>query len=92
MNYTEKLRQALCMPQFFALIKIIWLYEHKLWNNKAGTLVLLSKKSESHVNVDIEFGEGEVKLSLKKVEKRAETRKPKEKVTYKVMQDFMCYS
>ena len=34
----------------------------------------------------IEFGEGEGQLSLKKGEKRAEARKPKEKVTYKMMQ------
>ena len=53
------------------------------------TLVLLSKKSDSHINVDIEFGEGEGKLSLKEVEKRAEARKPKEKVTYKMIQQYI---
>lgn len=52
-------------------------------------MVLLSKKSDSHINVDIEFGEGEGKLSLKEVEKRAEARKPKEKVTYKMMQQYI---
>ena len=47
------------------------------------TLVLLShKEPDSHISVNIEFGEGEGKLSLKEVEKRAEARKPKEKVTY----------
>ena len=44
------------------------------------TLVLLShKEPDSHISVNIEFGEGEGQISLKKAEKRAEARKPKEK-------------
>ena len=53
------------------------------------TLVLLSKKSDSHINVDIEFGEGEGQISLKEVEERAEARKPKAKVTYKMIQQYI---
>ena len=54
------------------------------------TLVLLShKEPDSHISVNIEFGEGEGQLSLKEVEKRAEARKPKEKVTYKMMQQYI---
>ena len=54
------------------------------------TLVLLShKEPDSHISVNIEFGEGEGKLSLKEVEKRAKARKPKEKVTYKMMQQYI---
>ena len=53
------------------------------------TLVLLSKKSDSHINVTVEFGEGEGQISLKEVEKRAEARKPKEKVTYKMIQQYI---
>ena len=54
------------------------------------TLVLLShKEPDSHINVNIEFGEGEGQISLKEVEKRAEARKPKEKVTYKMMQQYI---
>ncbi len=36
------------------------------------TLVLLSKKSDGHINADIEFGEGEGQLSLKEAEQKAE--------------------
>ena len=44
------------------------------------TLVLLShKEPDRHISVNIEFGEGEGQISLKKAEKRAEARKPKEK-------------
>lgn len=54
------------------------------------TLVLLShKEPDSHISVNIEFGEGEGQLSLKEVEKRAEARKSKEKVTYKMIQQYI---
>ena len=50
---------------------------------------MLSKKSTSHIDVEIEFGEEEGKVSLKKIKERAEARKPKEKVTYKMIQDHV---
>ncbi len=59
-------------------------------NFNVETLVHLSKKSQtSHIEVDVEFGEGEGLFSLKKVKQRAEARKPKEKVTYKMIQDYI---
>ena len=54
------------------------------------TLVVLSKKiPDSHINVEVEFGEGEGQLSLKKIREHAEARKPKEKVTYKMIQSYI---
>lgn len=54
------------------------------------TLVLLSKKKpDSHIVVDVEFGEGEGKISLKDALKRAEGRKPKSKTTYKDIQNYV---
>lgn len=54
------------------------------------TLVVLSKKTpDSHINIDVEFGEGEGQFSLSKVKERAEARKPKVKVTYKMIQDYI---
>ena len=54
------------------------------------TLVLLSKKKpDSHIEVDVEFGEGEGKISLKDAIKRAEERKPKPKTTYKDIQNYI---
>ena len=47
------------------------------------------KEPDSHISVNIEFGEGEGQISLKEVEKRAEARKPKEKVTYKMIQQYI---
>ena len=63
-----------------------------LWDESVNveTLVLLShKEPDSHINVTVEFGEGEGQISLKEVEKRAEARKPKEKVTYKMIQQYI---
>lgn len=54
------------------------------------TLVVLSKKiPDSHINIDVEFGEGKGQFSLKKIKECAESRKPKEKVTYKMIQEYI---
>ena len=37
----------------------------------------------------MEFGEGEGQISLKEIKERAEARKPKEKVTYKMIQEYI---
>lgn len=61
-----------------------------LRTNKEETLVLLSKKKpDSHIVVDVQFGEGEGKISLKDALKRAEGRKPKSKTTYKDIQNYV---
>ena len=54
------------------------------------TVVLLShKKPDSHINVKVEFGEGEGKVPIKAISERAETYKPKERVTYKMIQEYI---
>ena len=54
------------------------------------TVVLLShKKPDSHINVNVEFGEGEGKVPIDKIAERAEAYKPKEKVTYKMIQEYI---
>lgn len=45
--------------------------------NIAETLVHLSQKSEKHINVDVEFGEGEGQISLKKLQEELNEQKPK---------------
>ena len=50
------------------------------------TVVLLShKKPDGHINVKVEFGEGEGKVLLDNIAKRAESYKPKERATYKMI-------
>ena len=54
------------------------------------TVVLLShKKPDGHINVKVEFGEGEGKVPLDNIAKRAESYKPKERVTYKMMKEYI---
>ena len=49
---------------------------------RVKTLVQLSqKKTDSTINVKIEFGEGDGQLSLKKIAERIDANKPREKVT-----------
>ena len=54
------------------------------------TVVLLShKKPDSHINIKVEFGEGEGKVPLKAIAERAEAYKPKERVTYKMIKEYI---
>jgi 23S rRNA (uracil1939-C5)-methyltransferase len=54
------------------------------------TVVLLShKKPDGHINVKVEFGEGEGKVPLDNIAKRAESYKPKERVTYKMIKEYI---
>ena len=53
-------------------------------------VVLLShKKPDGHINVKVEFGEGEGKVPLDNIAKRAEGYKPKERVTYKMIKEYI---
>jgi len=61
-----------------------------LLNTIVETVVLLShKKPDSVINVKVEFGEGEGKIPLDNIEKRAESYKPKERVTYKMIKEYI---
>ena len=58
--------------------------------NHVETVVLLShKKPDGHINVKVEFGEGEGKVPLDNIAKRAESYKPKERVTYKMVKEYI---
>ncbi len=58
--------------------------------NHVETVVLLShKKPDGHINVKVEFGEGEGKVPLDNIVKRAEEYKPKERVTYKMIKEYI---
>ena len=60
------------------------------WTANVETVVLLShKKPDGHINVKVEFGEGEGKVPLDNIAKRAESYKPKERVTYKMIKEYI---
>ena len=50
---------------------------------------LSHKKPDGHINVKVEFGEGEGKVPLDNIAKRAEEYKPKERVTYKMIKEYI---
>ena len=54
------------------------------------TVVLLSHKSpDSVINVKVEFGEGDDKISLDAIAERAKKYQPKPKITYKMIQEYV---
>ena len=53
-------------------------------------VVLLShKKPDGHINIKVEFGDGEDKVPLNNIAERAENYKPKERVTYKMIKEYI---
>ena len=60
------------------------------WSAHVETVVMLShKKPDSVINVKVEFGEGEGKVPLDNIAKRAAAYKPKERVTYKMIKEYI---
>ena len=54
------------------------------------SIVLLSHKSpDSVINVKVEFGEGDDKISLDAIAERAKKYQPKPKITYKMIQEYV---
>lgn len=57
---------------------------------RVETVALLShKKTDGHINVKVEFGEDEGKVPLDNIAKKAEAYKPKERVTYKMIKEYI---
>ncbi|WP_349239093.1 hypothetical protein [Petroclostridium sp. X23] len=54
------------------------------------TCVLLShKNADTHINVNVEFGEGDGKIPTDKLAEKAEEHRPSERVTYKMIQEYI---
>ena len=47
------------------------------------------QKPDSVINVKVEFGEGKDKVPLDNIAKRAAAYKPKERVTYKIIKEYI---
>lgn len=60
------------------------------WTGSVETVVLLShKKADTYINVNVEFGEGEGKIPIAEIAKKAEEYRPSEKVTYKMIKEYI---
>ena len=54
------------------------------------TVVLLShKNADTHINVTMEFGEGEGKIPTDKIAEKADECRPNERVTYKMIKEYV---
>ena len=54
------------------------------------TVVLLSHKTpDSYIHIDVDFGEGAGKIPTDKIIERANLHKPKERITYKMIQEYI---
>lgn len=51
--------------------------------------MLSNKKPDGHINLKVEFGEEEGKVPLDDIAERAENYKPKERVTYKMIKEYI---
>ena len=58
-------------------------------NTCGDGLLAVKKKPDSVINVKVEFDEGEGKVPLDNIAKRAEAYKPKERVTYKMIKEYI---
>lgn len=76
------------LPGFYEIEKI-QPYDMFPQTKHVETLVCLSKKTEKHINIDVEFGEGEGQISLKKLQEELNEQKPKKKTTYKDVQTYI---
>ena len=57
---------------------------------QVDTVILLSHESpDSVINVKVEFGGGDDKISLDSIAKRAKKYQPKPKITYKMIQEYV---
>lgn len=66
------------------------LFNRPIVPRRVETVVLLShKKPDTAISVKVELGEGEDKVPLDKIAERAENYKPKERVTYKMIKEYI---
>ena len=54
------------------------------------TVVSLShKKVDTHININVEFGDDEGQIPIDEIVRKAEEYRPSERVTYKMMQEYI---
>ncbi len=89
-NPLTQLRDLSYLSKKGYICKEMFLYDMFPMSAHVETVVLLShKKPDGHINVKVEFGEGKGKVPLDNIAKRAEAYKPKERVTYKMIKEYI---
>ena len=59
------------------------------WSHVETVVLLSHKKADTHINVNVEFGEGEGKIPVGEIAEKAENQRPSERVTYKMIQEYI---
>ena len=67
---------------------VLWRYV-LIWYACGDGCTAFAQKPNGHINVKVEFGEGEDKVPLDNIAKRVEAYKPKERVTYKMIKEYI---
>ena len=84
--------KALCgyVPSKPIMFKCLIFDSYPLISKHVETVVLLShKKADTHINVNVEFGEGEGKIPVGKIVEQTEVQRVRERVTYKMIQEYI---
>ena len=60
------------------------------YRDQEETVVSLShKNADSHINVNVEFGDEEGQIPIDEIARKAEEYRPSERVTYKIIQEYI---
>lgn len=60
------------------------------WTRHVETVVSLShKKADTHININIEFGDDRGQIPIDEIARKAEEYRPSERVTYKMIQEYI---
>lgn len=71
-------------------VEDVWGVDMFGFTGHVETVVLLSHKSpDSVINVKVEFGEDDDKISMDAIAERAKKYQPKPKITYKMIQEYV---
>ena len=91
-NWSRSKEEALAItPEQYAMLMqgLEIVARHPIEQTEETVVLLSHKKPDSYIHIDVEFGEGEGKIPVDKIVQRAEQYKPKERVTYKRIKEYI---
>ena len=75
--------------RFNQKISFVKLYKSNVIPYVETVVSLSHKNADSHIHVNIEFGEGDGKIPVDKIARKAEDYRPSQRVTYKMIQEYI---
>lgn len=81
------------------MYKRLWIYSlepknseeiQRIQTSHVETVVSLShKKADTHININVEFGDDKGQIPIDEIARKAEEYRPSERVTYKMIQEYI---